>query len=132
MRPRRKILLIDADETRRGILAYTLDIQRYHVLQVASVAEAWIAKAWGHEPDLILGRWPLPVAEFDDLWRRSETPCFALLGSADTCPSYIPRIVSPTTEDLLNQIKTLTARKRGPKGPRVNKGNYILNSLGEK
>lgn len=119
MRPRKKILLIDADETRRGILAYTLDIHRYCVLQAASVAEAW-----GHEPDLILGRWPLPVAEFDDLWRRSETPCFALLGSADTCPSYIPRIVSPTTEDLLNQIAALTHRKRGPKrpkGPRVNK-----------
>ncbi len=116
MRPKMWILLIDADETRRGILAYTLDIHLYCVLQAASVAEAW-----GHEPDLILGRWPLPVAEFDDLWRRSETPCFALLGSADTCPSYIPRIVSPTMEDLLNQIKTLVARKRGPKGPRLNK-----------
>ena len=98
MRPRKKILLIDDDETRRGVLAYALQVHHLAVHQCDTVSEAR-----GHlaicEVDLVLGR---PSEEFETLWRSLvDTPWLA--------------IVSPTMEDLLNQIIILTRRKRGPK-----------------
>lgn len=121
MRPRKRILLIDADETRRGILAYALDVHRYEVHQCETVGEV-LPMLWVVEIDVILGRWPLPAKEFGTLWRSTETPCLAIIGPKDILSDdpidgiyQFPPITSPTTEDLLNQIKTLTARKHGPK-----------------
>ncbi len=108
MRPRKKILLIDADETRRGILAYTLDVHRFEVHQCAAVSEARACLA-AREVDLVLSQ---PTEEFETLWRSLvDTPWLSL-------------VASPTTEDLLNQIKTLTARKRGPKKGTTHKNSF--------
>lgn len=113
MQPHKKILLIDADETRRGILAYTLGIRNFDVVQCESV-ERGAAELRSAIFDLILCRSPLPPQEFSEPWRSTPTPFLALLAPDET---YLngPGIVSPSTEDLLNRIKTLTARRRGQK-----------------
>ena len=114
MRPRKKILLIDADETRRGILAYALDIHRFEVHQCETVMKGNAYLAGPLDFDLILAQWPLPPDEFTALWRSTETRFLVVLRPEDT---YLDAVGtrSPTMEDLLNQIKTATVRKRGPK-----------------
>lgn len=116
MRPKKKILLIDADETRRGILAFALQTNGYAVYQAAAIGHAR-AVTLPAEPEmsLILARWPLSAEEFEQLRKSTEVPCLAVLGNTDGCPEGLPRIVSPTMEDLLNQIILATRRKRGPK-----------------
>ena len=110
MRPKKRILIIDKDDIRRGVLAYGLRVHGYCVQQATKIIQAE-----GYATDLILGYWPLPEKQFVELWRKSDVPCVIVLRPTESCPAELPRIVSPTMEDLLNQIIILTRRKRGPK-----------------
>jgi DNA-binding NtrC family response regulator len=113
MKRRNHIVVIDADENRRGILAYTLEIHRYAVHQCGTIREADALLL--DEMDLVLAYMPLPFGQLRKLWRSTQTPFMAVVIGANIAPDHVPRIISPTMEDLLNQIKTLTARKRGPR-----------------
>ena len=114
MRPRKKILLIDADETRRGILAYALDINRFAVRQCGSV-KMGAAEIRQNEFDLILGQWPLPADLYSRLCLKSTCAVLTVVGNGDQTCAENGQIMSPTTEDLLDRIAFLAAGKRGPK-----------------
>ncbi len=125
MRPRKRILLCCADEDQLGVLAYTLETNRYATVRAATLAEARLLIV---ERQFELLFCVLPFAGVD-----------ALLDFHHSIGSYASTMVRSTStmtrgdgvgqtwiadatvgpgcgsNELLDRIKVLTARKRGPR-----------------
>ena len=123
MRPRKIILLVDADERTRGPLAFALDTHGYRVLQAASGAQA-VAIFDRAIVDLVLVVHQPPAQDGDKIVRRLKRGAawvpMALLGDPagmadqEHHADALFRHTMPMVE-LLDRIKVLTARKRGPR-----------------
>lgn len=125
MRPKKKILLIDANEERQSRLRYVLEINRYRVLGAASCAEAR-AIAVDFRPELAIAAWPLPAAELHaalDLMRRQAgTASLALCEGMTEPPADLFLFVDQVccghkcyAAEILERARVLCARKRGPR-----------------
>jgi DNA-binding response OmpR family regulator len=124
MRPKKRILLIDSDETRHSVRRYFFTIHGFTVLSAATAEEAREIAA--NEPlDLIVCGWPLAGADLckllndlhamDPLLRSMvlmENSAIAL----DLLPAHavLPKGRCGPAE-ILERAKTLSARKRGPR-----------------
>jgi CheY-like chemotaxis protein len=112
MRPPKTILLIDRNEERRGVRAFALAVHGYRVTQAARL-KAVRERVF----DLCIGVWPVGVftAPYTPsllIYRKGAGEKALDLAVAD---AYL---CDPSMADLLERVKILTARKRGPR-PRV-------------
>jgi DNA-binding response OmpR family regulator len=121
MRPKKKILIVSASEERASILRFTLYVRGFDAAAVLSAEAATVAIREALY-DLLLC--DLPLVGVEQLLakvhasdsgmrtvvlasRRSALPQ-GLYADAVMAAGYLP-------EDLVDRIKIMTARKRGPK-----------------
>jgi CheY-like chemotaxis protein len=113
MRPPRKILLIDRNEERRGVRAFALAVHGYRVTQAAHPKAVRERSVF----DLRIGVWPV------DAFTAPCTPSLLIYrkGAGEEALDLAgvnAYACDPSMFDLLERVKILTARKRGPR-PRV-------------
>lgn len=117
MRPKKRILLIDPDEFRASVLKFRLHISGYAVFITAYAAEA--EQLCGEViPDVIVAAHDLPgLAELLPRLHRSVfVPQMVIAPKAVeshvACDCFL---VNPPAAELLERLKVLSQRKRGPK-----------------
>ena len=134
MRPKHTILLVGDSEERISVLKFMLVTNQYAVIAVSSASKALLALLpgyYGRPFELLLCE--LPLAGVEDLLLQGhilnssmrslvmgEVPAesYASL-CADVIYSNRPYREEPCMTDLLDRIKVLVARKRGPKPSRI-------------
>jgi DNA-binding response OmpR family regulator len=118
LRPKKRILLIDTDEYRTSIRSFMLSTHNYRVIpaETAEQAEALFVETF---PNVIIA-----AANFPGLAK--------LLGSLHERDAYTPQMViadaqkpcdvicdmfavDPTPAELLERVRIIVARKRGPR-----------------
>jgi CheY-like chemotaxis protein len=121
MRPKKKILLIDADEERLSVRRFTLTTNQFKVFSATSAAEA-LSAARDFEPEVALIVWPFDGAARFVEKLRAWAPFTKTLLLAEGSQAQPEGIVtdmalwgSPSASELLDRLKTLAACKRGPK-----------------
>ena len=126
MRPKKQILLVSANEDRAGVLKYMLETNGYAVTAVGSAAEALAAlAAWPcwRLCELLLCELPLDGAaqlfsrarQHDGHMQRLALAYRLREVPEDLDVDRILHGVSTTQAELLECVKLLTARKRGPR-----------------
>lgn len=115
MRPRKRIILLDLDEDRRGVLAYSLGLNLYHLLQFKHPTEAVDC-----EPDLIIATWPFEISPVQVLRRAMGCGLLVLCPTLERAPedlvaNHVLLKGSTTTENVLECVRVLSQRKRGPR-----------------
>ena len=124
MRPKKVILLVDDNEQELSVLKFMLETNGYRVIEANSGNEAieWFAEA---RPDLVLADFAMPHMNGNQLIHRlksvaSHVPMI-LLGDPNAMTGIIhsadallnKRMTTPA--EFLERIKTMSARKRGPR-----------------
>lgn len=119
MRPKKRILLANQNEIRLSLLRYQLTIHGYAVFSAVSAQEARTCFE-NYLPELLIAAFELPgLAELLADLHQHEWPCSQMviaparkeLGSL----SADAILCDPTAAELLERVKLLVARKRGPK-----------------
>jgi len=127
LRPKKKIVLLEADEDQRGILRYTMRIWGYKVRGVGTAAAAEMA-AREYDVDIFVLRQGLPGAEMEQLvkelnWQQPKakvllvTPKLAFL-PAEIDAVRFDRVLSrgaATPMGIREALHILKQRKRGPR-----------------
>lgn len=121
MRPKKRILIVDALDCRAGILLFQLEVKGYAVKCANSAEDAIdIAAAWS--PELVLAVYPQLQIDVPVLFS-------ALQSDPDLVTAVISNAKDPQTQTrahahlssgvpmfvMLDLIKKLVARKRGPR-----------------
>ena len=127
MRPRKTILCVDSNEQVLSIRKFMLETRGYRVVPMSSAAAALehLQDAMPGSVDLLLSDLLLPGMDGNELVRRGKMmhPGLpALLVSnmvsnydrAGAADAFLPKGAS-TPAELLDRIRVLVARKRGPK-----------------
>ena len=129
MRPKKKILLVGANEDHTGVLKFLLETHHYAATTVVSAAEAEQHLRAGFY-DLLLIEYPLESIEhlLDQAYDLDST-----MHSLVIAPKLRERpelrnasavmVGNYCSAELLERSKVLTARKRGPKkfGPAIDR-----------
>jgi hypothetical protein len=118
MRPRKVVLIIDPQEDRRGITRFTLWTNFFNAVGVASIHEARLFIGEGLSADVILGYWPIDEAWFAQLGHEFGVPTLYMVDQEShghRLSNATLHAVHTATFELVERIKILTARKRGPK-----------------
>jgi two-component system response regulator CpxR len=129
MRPKKKILLVGASEDRLSILKFMLSTNRFAVSSAATTAEA-LAQIGERSFELLLCM--LPLAGVEELLIQAHaldssihslvigevSAEIAAVLLADVIYQNRPRGQRPSHTELLERVKVLTARKRGPRSVR--------------
>lgn len=126
MRPRKTILCVDDDERVLSVRKFMLETRRYRVLTASSSERALeIFREGGI--DLVLSDLVMPVMDGNQLVRRMkelnpEVPMILISGVvksyvlANHADVFLPKgAYSPA--DILERVRVMIARKRGPKKP---------------
>ena len=124
MRPRKVILCVNDNEIELSVLSYMLDVNGFHVLQASSGEEA-IQIFSAYNIELVLADYAMPKMD----------GC-TLIAKLKQIASYVPMILlgdpasmggkihladallakkQTTNAELLERIKVMSARKRGPR-----------------
>lgn len=114
MRPKKRILLIDFNENRQSAVRFMLQTNGFHVISAAAPLKGSL----DHHPELILGIWPVQPAYFTELAKAAGLPSIVVVSETDDHPSNFMAdtvLLNPTPAELLERIKVMSARKRGPK-----------------
>ena len=124
MRPKKIILCVDDNENELSILKFTLATKGYRVMCAASGPEA-IGLFADLTPDLVLSDYAMPQMNGDQLVNRlkqiaAHVPMI-LLGDPQKMGDQLhgadallaKKTCSP--QELLDRIKIMSARKRGPR-----------------
>jgi two-component system response regulator CpxR len=127
MRPRKTILCVEDNETILSVRKFLLETRGYRVLSASCAAEALecLEGATPGSIDLLLSDLILPQMDGNELARRAKQlhPCLpALIVSgtvtnfdrAASADAFLPKGAC-TPAELLDRIRILVARKRGPK-----------------
>ena len=124
MRPKKTILLAMADENELSVTKFMLETHRYHVLDVQTGIEA-IAAFEAAAVDLVLAEFELPEMNGKHLIEllKNISPYVPMIILGDPEAMRVGMWVADalvakktcTAEELLDRIKVMTARKRGPK-----------------
>ena len=127
MRPRKKILLVDNNEQVLSVRKFMLETRGYRVITATTSAGALeqVEAALPGSIDLLLADIILPGMDGNELVRRAKQmqPALpALLVSAavsnfdraSAADAFLPKGACSTAE-MLDRIRVLVARKRGPK-----------------
>ncbi len=127
MRPKKVILCVDDNETTLSVRTFLLETRGYRVLNAASSREA-LEVLEGFAPgqlDLLIADLLLPGMDGNELVRRAKDmlpglPALIVSGTvtnfdrALAADAFLPKGAGSPVE-LLDKIKVLVARKRGPK-----------------
>lgn len=119
MTPRKVVLCLDANEWRRSQQMFVLDIRRFRVVGAESIKQLWRVLATFGPIDVLVA-W-LPLKHFDaavlqgmhDKYPEMRT---VLLGDHEfdwKSDAFLPSATS--TAEMIERIKVLATRKRGPK-----------------
>ena len=127
MRPRKTILCVEGNEQVLSVRKFLLETSGYRVLAMNCAAEAleYLNDAAPGAVDLLLSDLVLPQMDGNELVRRAKQvhPCLPTLLVSGTVTSYeraaeadafLPKGAASPAE-LLDRIRILVARKRGPK-----------------
>lgn len=129
MRPKKMILLVEPNEQIRSVRTFLLETRGYDVARVESATQAlvWLRNAQPYSVDLLLTELVMMLGEMDgnELVRRAKQlhPNLPTMIVSATITSYdragradgfLPK-GSCSPAELLERIKVLVARKRGPK-----------------
>lgn len=127
MRPRKTILCVEDNEQVLSVRKFLLETRGYRVVAVASSAEA-LEHLQGAIPgsiDLLLADLILPQMDGNELVRRAKRlhptlPTLLISGTvanfdrAAAADAFLPKGAC-TPAEMLDRIRILVARKRGPK-----------------
>jgi two-component system response regulator CpxR len=127
MRPRKIILCVEDNEQILSIRKFMLETRGYRVLSATCAAEA-LEQLQGAPPgsvDLLLSDLIMPQMDGNELARRAKQqhPCLPVLlvsgtvtnfDRATSADAFLPKGAC-TPAELLDRIRILVARKRGPK-----------------
>jgi two-component system response regulator CpxR len=127
MRPRKRILLVDDNETVLSVLSFVLETRGRRVIKASSSREALeiLERTVPGMLDLLIADLLLPKMDGNELVRRAkqmhpELPCLitsntvASFERALAADAFLPKGTNTTTE-LLERVRILIQRKRGPK-----------------
>jgi CheY-like chemotaxis protein len=127
MRPKKTILCVDDNEQVLSVRTFLLDTRGYRVLSFTSPVEAldYIAHAAPGSLDLLLSDLLMPQMDGNELVRRAKQlhpslPAMIVSGSvtaferAGRADVFLPKGAASPSE-LLERVRILVARKRGPK-----------------
>jgi len=127
MRPKKTILCVDDNEQVLSVRAFLLQTRGYRVLAIASPQEALesIANSVPGAFDLLLCDLLMPGMDGNELVRRAKElqpalPAMIVSGTVTTydragrADVFLPKGASSPAE-LLERVRVLVARKRGPK-----------------
>ncbi|MDE1163026.1 MAG: response regulator [Acidobacteriaceae bacterium] len=127
MRPRKSILCVEDNEQLLGVRKFLLETRGYRVIPVTTAAEAleYLKDAPQGSLDLLLSDLILPQMDGNELIRRAKEmhpmlPALLISGTvtsfdrATAADAFLPKGAS-TPAELLDRIRILVARKRGPK-----------------
>lgn len=117
MRPRKVVLLVDADPERRSVTRYVLKVHGY---QVASVPfeDRSEQLAAGVEPDCILGMWPMDCKRALLMARKFCAPFMLIAAEKAEVPvEHQPHVrldADTTPAELLEALRKASYQGRGP------------------
>jgi two-component system response regulator CpxR len=127
MRPRKLILCVEASEQVLSVRKFLLETRGYRVVACASAAEAieYLQSATPGSIDLLMSDLLLPQMDGNELVRRAKQllPGLPTLIVSNTVTGYdraaaadafLPKGAC-TPAEILDRIRILVARKRGPK-----------------
>jgi two-component system response regulator CpxR len=127
MRPRKTILCVDDNEQILSVRKFLLETRGYRVVAVRTAAEALeqLQEAMPGSVDLLLSDLILPQMDGNELARRAKEmhptlPALLVSGTvtsferAASADAFLPKGAC-TPVEMLDRIKILVARKRGPK-----------------
>ena len=127
MRPKKTILSVDDNETTLSVRTFLLETRGYRVIAVTSPHEAieYIASAAPGTLDLLLSDLIMPLMDGNELVRRAKQlhptlPAMIVSGTvtayerAGRADVFLPKGAA-TPVELLERVRILVARKRGPK-----------------
>jgi len=124
MRPEKVILCVDDNEQELSVLTYTLSINGYRVLSALNAQQA-IGLFADHAVDLVLSDFGMPQMNGSQLVGRlkqmaQHVPMILLgdpqkMGSDIHAADALLTKRSCTSHELLEKIKQMSARKRGPR-----------------
>lgn len=127
MRPKKTILCVDHNEQTLSIRKFLLETRGYRVLAVQSAQEALdiVTRSMPGSLDLLLAELLLPQMDGNELVRRAKQhnpalPTMLVSGTvnaadrATAADAFLPKGASSPVE-MLERIRVLVARKRGPK-----------------
>jgi len=127
MRPKKTILCVDDNEQALSIRKFLLETRGYRVLAATNAAEAleMVERALPGSIDLLLSDLMMPGMDGNELVRRAKEmmpglPAMLVSGTVKQyergirADVFLPKGVC-TPVELLERIRVLVARKRGPK-----------------
>jgi CheY-like chemotaxis protein len=127
MRPKKTILCVDDNETVLSVRTFLLETRGYRVLPIASPQEALetISHSLPGSIDLLLCDLMMPQMDGNELVRRAKQlhpslPALIVSGTvtaydrAGRADVFLPKGAASPAE-LLERIRILVARKRGPR-----------------
>ena len=125
MRPKKVILCVDDNEQELSVLKFMLETNGYRVLAASNGQEAIAIFSAAPQIDLVLADTTMPQMSGGQLVERlkrmrSHVP-MVLLGDAQTVNGemHVADAVlarkNCSTQELLERIKVMSARKRGPR-----------------
>jgi two-component system response regulator CpxR len=127
MRPRKTILCVEDNEQQLGIRKFLLETRGYRVVGMGSSAEAleYLKEAMPGSVDLLMSDLIMPQMDGNELIRRAKQmhpglPSLLVSGTvtsfdrAANADAFLPKGACSPIE-VLDRIRILVARKRGPK-----------------
>jgi two-component system response regulator CpxR len=121
MRPKKRILLIDTDEQRLSARCFLLKTHGYVAMGTSTSEEAAdVLRGW---VDLILAAWPLRNDPLTDLLRQviaagTGIPVIVIAKRPEDARVLADAILpglTTTPAELLERVKVMSRRKRGPR-----------------
>lgn len=124
MRPKKTILCVDDNEQALSVRKFLLETRGYRVMAAHSGEEA-VEKFREGGIDLVLGDLVMPQMDGNEMVRRMkeiapEVPMILISGSvkvferANRADAFLPKGAA-TPVEMLERIRVMIARKRGPK-----------------
>jgi CheY-like chemotaxis protein len=127
MRPRKTVLCVEDNEQILSVRKFLLETRGYRVLAMSTAAEAleYLQSATPGSVDLLLSDLILPQMDGNELIRRAKQvhpglPTLLISGTvtnfdrAAAADAFLPKGAC-TPAEVLDRIRILVARKRGPK-----------------
>jgi CheY-like chemotaxis protein len=127
MRPKKTILCVDDNPTILSVRKFLLETRGYRVLSVTTPQEALdiVARTQPGDIDLLLSDLLMPQMDGNELVRRARQmqpglPTMIVSGTVTSfdralaADAFLPKGAC-TAADMLDRIRVLVARKRGPK-----------------
>ncbi len=136
MRPRKVILCVDSNEQTLAVRSFLLETKGYRVVPMTTshAALEWLEGCAPGGVDLLLSDLLLPQMDGSELVRRARDlrpgiPTLLISGTVtafergSAADAFLPKGASSASE-LLERVRVLVARKRGPKKQAVSVPSY--------